>query len=278
MLVGKKTNSDGSITFTFLSEELHIRSGFQTEKPRVNPRPAPKNPSLNEKLYDAARKLNSKRVLELLEKGADPNYIHQENAYEGAKSVLRFALNSYNQHVHLLQRGELFYVIKALIDYGVKINSYIFQFSNHWDTGLAIFMRRPTNVLNLLLSSNNRFINQEKTEKIHLQSHLGEILDKPNYHKFQLLLCHGMALDGSTAQKYFQQFFQNCWPRPIQFYRKNQHKRKIIATTLMWRKLMILYCFVKRNLYAWDLSYLKNTSIKDFVSIEKGRYATVHFI
>lgn len=277
MLISKKTNSYGTITFTFLSEEMDVKTSVQTQKPKSNPRPAPKNPSLNEKLADAAQRLDSKRVLELLEKGANPNYIYAVDKYIGEQSVLRLALNSFNKYTHLLQRGELFYVIKALIDYGVKINCYIPQYESHWDTGLAISTRRPTSVLNLLLTANNRCLNLEP-KGTYLHSHLHEILIKPNYHKFHLLLCHGMTLDSTKADYYYEWFFNNCWPRPIQLYRKNQHKRKIIATTLMWRKLMLLYCFVKKNLCAWDLSYLRNTSIKDFVTFHKGRSVTVHYI
>jgi hypothetical protein len=282
MLVGKKTNSDGSITFTFLSEELHIRSGIQKEKPRVNPRPAPKNPSLNEKLYDAAIKLNFQLVISLLERGANANSIFKDK-YGLQNSLLRLILERY-YNKHYFQRGDFFKTMKAMLDYGAKINYYVPTLNNHLDTSFVISRRHPTNVLNLLLSHDNSSINtvQKQNQKQKQYSIFREILENPNYHKFRLLLCHGMTLDNPETQQRFQFFFDTfcCrsqnWTRST-VWRKNQHRRKIVSTTLMWRKLMLLYCFVKRNLYAWDLSYLRNTSIKDFVTFRRNEI-TVHYI
>lgn len=278
MLLSKKTNSDGSVTFTFLSEELHIRSGIQTEKPRVNPRPAPKNPSLNQKLYDAAIRLNFELVNSLLERGANANSIFKDK-YGLQISLLRLILEEHYGE-KFIQRGDLFKTIKALLDYGAKIDYYISSFSDNLDTGIVISRRHPTNVLNLLLLHDNSCINA--VQKQNQDSIFQEILENPNYHKFRLLLCHGMTLDNPETQKRFQYFFDTfcCrsqnWTRST-VWRKNQHRRKIVSTTLMWRKLMLLYCFVKRNLYAWDLSYLRNTSIKDFVTFRRNEI-TVHYI
>lgn len=277
MLVGKKTNSDGTVTFTFLSEELHIRSGIQTEKPKVNPRPAPEYPSLNEKLYDAAIKLNFELVISLLGKGANANIICK-NEYGLEKSLLRSILEEHYGD-KFIQRGDLFKTIKLLLDYGAKIDCYVPFFCLHLDTGLVICYRKPTNVLNLLLSHDNSCMNTIQKKK---KSIFQEILDNPNYHKFRLLLCHGMTLDNPETQHRFQYFFDTFCCRSQNWtwstvWRKNQHRRKIVSTTLMWRKLMLLYCFVKRNLYAWDLSYLRNTSIKDFVTFNRNEII-VHYI
>jgi hypothetical protein len=270
MLVGKKTNSDGSVTFTFLSEEVNVRTGIQIEKPSRNPNPAPRQPTLDDKLLNAAHQLKSERVAEYLKRGANPNC--SCNGYD-SKSALRTALQPYKKPVDIIKRGCMFDTVKLLLDHGAVVNNKVDSKQTYSNLEIVIRSRLPTNILNLLLLSDNNCLKNLKTNT----GLLGKILLYPNYHKFQLLLCHGMALDGSTAQNYFQQFFQNCWPRPIQFYRKNQHKRKIIATTLMWRKLMILYCFLKRNVNAIDLSYLRNTSIKDFVTFKRNEI-TVHYI
>jgi len=80
------------------------------------------------------------------------------------------------------------------------------------------------------------------------------IFQVPNYHKFRCLLVHGMNLYPNKVEEGLHLMMKKKKPNSPDHWRRNQHKRKIVADIKAWPRCMLMYSFEKRSLPVFWLS------------------------
>lgn len=82
---------------------------------------------------------------------------------------------------------------------------------------------------------------------------LRDVFYYPNYNKFRCLLVHGLTLDPKIVKDGLIRMKNKRKPTHFDHWRKNQHKRKIVADIKAWPLTMLIYCLQKRLIPAYYL-------------------------
>lgn len=262
----RKVNNDGTITFTFdfghdvsqsnsdkfIRQVLAHRENINLTETEIILLQARNEhwPSIllliskNEHLKDVNNLLqefvkNSRwdTVKKMIDAGVDP-----DTKVNHGKTILHLVLESDSKALRNLD------MFKFLLDHGASPN--LQHAILNYSVNLCIMQRLQLEKFKILLPYFTNTLNSSWG----LDKVLSNAFWEPNYHKFRCLLLHGLRLCPNLVKSGLELMKKKNKPSSPDYWRRNQHKRKMVADIKAWPLNMLLYSLEKRLVPVFLLS------------------------
>jgi hypothetical protein len=287
MLLSKKTNNDGSVTFTFVYEEVIAKrvtpnnksAWYNTANSGLSP--ASKEVQTNRednKTMELVQCILNKKWTKakqlLVDHQSDPKYIPHGSNFTPLGALLSLHVER-NAEVN----KNMCEILKLLFENGATVKTQRGDSKEkrlYYAYSSIISSRKSYEMLNLVLEHDNSHLNDIENNYTHYCV-LRNILEYPNYRKFQLLLCHGLRFDHNVMQKFLPSLFGRYTDKSPHHWKRYQNRRKMVSTMLSWPKLMLIYCLLKKNVSPFIVTNPGILKVKHLITY-KGHEKTVNNI